>query len=150
MGITVNPFWNIFLIKLLICSKMGESEEIIVILMCEKINKKISKRIVELRKGKNLSQSDLSNTLSISRTTLAHYEVGDRAMPYECLVQIANFFDVSIDYLMGLTEFKEGTKAYNKKFLGDITYAVLCKNLSELEIKHREAINNIVDLISAK
>lgn len=64
-----------------------------------------SKRLKELRSRKKLSQEDLSIAVNIPRATIAGYESGARSLPREQrLKDIANFFGVSIDYMMGRTQ----------------------------------------------
>lgn len=45
--------------------------------------------------------------LNISQSTISAYEKGDRPPDSDILVSIANFFDVSLDYLVGLTDLKK-------------------------------------------
>lgn len=60
-----------------------------------------NKRLVELRKQKNLSQYELAEQLGFSRGKLANYEQGTRQPDFETLQKIADFFGVSLDYLLG-------------------------------------------------
>lgn len=64
----------------------------------------INKRLIQLRKNKKLSQQELSKRLGIARSTLAGYENASREPDIETLEKIANFFDVSLDYLAGRTD----------------------------------------------
>lgn len=61
-------------------------------------------RLILLRKQKKLSQYDAADRLGFSRGKLANYEQGSREPDYETLKHIANFYDVSIDYLLGRTD----------------------------------------------
>ena len=54
-----------------------------------------------LRKEKNLTLEQLAQKLNLSRQVLSRYERGEREADYAVLKKIANFFDVSIDYLLG-------------------------------------------------
>ena len=58
-------------------------------------------RLQELRKGKGLSQDALAVELHIERSTLAGYETGRREPSLRTLCAIANYFNVSVDYLLG-------------------------------------------------
>ncbi|CAN2247250.1 helix-turn-helix domain-containing protein [Bacillus vallismortis] len=60
----------------------------------------LGKRIAALRKEKGLSQYELADRLGFSRGKLANYEQGTREPDYETLIKIADFFDVSTDYLL--------------------------------------------------
>ena len=61
----------------------------------------LSTRIVRLRKSHSLSQKELAITLNISASALCQYEKGSRIPSDEVKAQIADFFHVSIDYLLG-------------------------------------------------
>ena len=61
-------------------------------------------RIVYLRDGKDLKQKELAEILGISRSTLASYEQGRREPDFDTLQKIADYFNVSTDYLLGRTE----------------------------------------------
>ena len=65
-----------------------------------------AKRLSELRKAKGLSQYELADRLGFSRGQLANYEQGKRQPDHEVLGQLADFFEVSTDYLLGRTDIK--------------------------------------------
>ncbi|MDL2212215.1 XRE family transcriptional regulator [Erysipelotrichaceae bacterium OttesenSCG-928-M19] len=58
-------------------------------------------RLKKLRKEKGITQKEISELLNVSRVSYARYETGDRQPPYETLSKIADFFEVSTDYLLG-------------------------------------------------
>lgn len=58
-------------------------------------------RLKMLRKERGISQEILSAALYIDRTTLAGYETGKRMPDVEMMWAIADYFDVTIDYLVG-------------------------------------------------
>ncbi len=64
---------------------------------------KCGDRIAFLREKHRLTQEQLSGKIGISRATLSHYEKNRREPDYETLNKIADFFNVSIDYLLGRT-----------------------------------------------
>ncbi|MEK4233251.1 helix-turn-helix transcriptional regulator [Anoxybacillus sp. FSL W8-0703] len=57
-------------------------------------------RLQELRNEMKLRQEDVAKKIGVGRTTYAMYEQGKREPDYETLLKIANFFGVSIDYLL--------------------------------------------------
>jgi len=65
---------------------------------------KLSERLKTLRSNKDLTQNDFSKTIDITRRALQYYESGDREPNIDKLIEIADFFDVSIDYLVGRTD----------------------------------------------
>ncbi|MEW6065605.1 MAG: S24 family peptidase [Bacillota bacterium] len=60
--------------------------------------------MVQLRNGAGLTQDELSSKLNISRGTYAHYEIGKRNPDYETLKRLADYFGVTVDYLLGRDE----------------------------------------------
>ena len=64
---------------------------------------KFAEQLKKLRKSKNLRQVDLAKELGFARTTIANYEQNNRIPGPETLCKIANYFDVSLDYLFGRT-----------------------------------------------
>lgn len=64
----------------------------------------LGERLTRLRKDRNLTQTEIANRLHISRSTYAQYEVERRVPEYGTLEKMADFFEVSIDYLVGRTD----------------------------------------------
>ena len=60
-------------------------------------------RISELREQKGWTQEELATMIGISRAALSHYEKNRRKPDFETLTQLADLFQVSIDYLIGRT-----------------------------------------------
>ncbi len=60
--------------------------------------------LTSLRKERKLSQKVVAMDLNISQALLSHYEKGVRECSLDLLITIANYFDVSCDYLLGCTE----------------------------------------------
>ena len=65
-----------------------------------------SERLKELRKEKNLTQSQLSKELNVSLGAIGNWETGNRTPDVNTLSFIANYFGVTVDYLVGKTEQK--------------------------------------------
>ena len=61
-------------------------------------------RLKELRKEKHLSQVRLSMELCIPQNSISRFESGVRKPDYDTLIQIADYFNVSIDYLVGRSD----------------------------------------------
>ena len=65
----------------------------------------LGQRLKELRQEKELTQKELADALKINSVTYLHYEKSQREPPLLLLAEMARFFDVSVDYLLGLTDF---------------------------------------------
>lgn len=66
----------------------------------------LSKRIKQLRREQDMTQRELAFLLHVQRTTVAGYETKDRHPQLEIIVDIANIFGVTTDYLLGRTDKK--------------------------------------------
>ena len=66
----------------------------------------IATRLTELRKEKKLSQKDAAKSLGVSQALLSHYEKGIRECGLDFLCRASAFYDVSSDYLLGITDSK--------------------------------------------
>lgn len=62
----------------------------------------LGERLKELREERNLTQRELAKKLGINGVTYLHYEKDQREPPLSLLADMAKFFDVSVDYLLGL------------------------------------------------
>ncbi|ADH59838.1 transcriptional regulator, XRE family [Thermoanaerobacter mathranii subsp. mathranii str. A3] len=63
----------------------------------------LGERIKELRKKKGVTQKELALYLGVSDRAVGYYESGQRTPPPDILQKIADFFNVSVDYLLGRT-----------------------------------------------
>ncbi len=64
------------------------------------------KRIEDLRIDHDLTQQQIANLLHIQREVYRRYEKGTRTIPVEYLIQLADFYEVSLDYLVGRSDQK--------------------------------------------
>ena len=104
----------------------------------------VGKRIKELRANAEISQQELGDLVGVSKVSISGYESGNRIPSLEILIEIANYFNISLDYLVG-----REIKAYNEddnRFVGCIAEPDI-----EIinEIKHYPILyNNILKNIS--
>lgn len=61
-------------------------------------------RLKQLRISHGISQQALALELHVSDTALQNYEYGRRKPPYDTLIALADYFDVSLDYLVGRSD----------------------------------------------
>ncbi|MCM1544305.1 MAG: helix-turn-helix domain-containing protein [Ruminococcus sp.] len=60
-------------------------------------------RLRELRKSRNITQLKLAMDLNISQNSVSRYETGEREAGYAMLIRFADYFNVSVDYLLERT-----------------------------------------------
>lgn len=100
----------------------------------------LSKRLRELRTLKGLNQSDIADLLKVERSTYGKYETGDSSPDYGKLVQLANFFNVNIDYLLGRTDIKTPVEAILEHQNKNLDPAIKeIESLSEESLKELES-----------
>ena len=66
-------------------------------------------RIKDLREDRDLRQTDVAEATGIDQRTLSNYETGKTNPDSFALIRLADFFDVSIDYLLGRTNLRKDT-----------------------------------------
>ena len=89
-----------------------------------------------LRKQKGITQQDMADKLNTSRSCISNYESGNRQPDNETIKLIADYFDVSIDYLLGRSPIKTTFKKES--------------SMNELqEILHRANLARILDVSHA-
>jgi transcriptional regulator with XRE-family HTH domain len=66
----------------------------------------LGKRLKELREEKGLTQKQLAEILHLNSVTYLHYEKSQREPPLSILADMAIYFETSVDYLLGLTDYE--------------------------------------------
>src|SRR6056297_3811948 len=74
-----------------------------------------SSRLRSLRKVNSITQTELSISLGYSRSTIAKYETGNRLPSGQFLMELADYFEVSLDYLLGRTNIKNDYECKKNK-----------------------------------
>ncbi len=91
-------------------------------------------RLRQLREQHRLSQKDLAAFLGVTRQAIASYELGKREPGFNTLIKLADYFNVSADYLLGRVNCND-PNAYiigrNLRLIrGDLTYKQICEKIS--------------------
>ncbi len=71
------------------------------------INMERYERIRSLREDADLTQEKVGKAINIPQRTYAYYESGQRMVPPHVLCSLADFYDVSVDYILGRTASKK-------------------------------------------
>lgn len=61
-------------------------------------------RLKELRSESDTTQQHLAKMLNIKQNTYSQYENGSRQIPIDILIKLAKYYDVSVDYILNLTD----------------------------------------------
>lgn len=65
------------------------------------------KRIRDLREDSDLTQRELAKILQMHKTTYTRYEAGEREIPFSVAIALAKYYQVSLDYIAGITDRKK-------------------------------------------
>lgn len=114
-------------------------------------------RLRYLREENNLSQKELASRLRISNVTLSQYETGARRPDIETLKNIASYFNVSMDYLVGSSSIKSAdSKREHDELLEGFPEGVQILRRANRELtpeakaKMIEIANIFIDSVNAK
>lgn len=95
----------------------------------------IGKIIQQLREEKNMLQADLAQALGVSRTTISNYENSYSYPDLTTLTNIAHYFHVSTDYLLGISEIRNVTTITN------VEETKVLKYYNRLDSENKDYIN---------
>jgi len=114
--------------------------------------KSLGNRIKYLREKHNISQIEFSKKIGVSNAVLSRYESGDRKPDYDILQIIADYFEVSTDYLLGRTDIptltpQEKEEAEFQAFANDPELNVFYKELPESDEEAVRKLRNIWEII---
>jgi len=93
-----------------------------------------------LREDRDLKQIEVANALGTSQQHYSKYETGENEMPIRALMILADFYDVSTDYLLGRTACREGITGQNKRVCTDISAGGLISDIFSLSAEGRTAV----------
>lgn len=80
-------------------------------------------RIRDLREDNDLRQIDIAHKLNITQQQYQRYESGKTAVPVDIVISLANLYEVSVDYLLGLTDKKKASpSSLNERTKKALTY----------------------------
>lgn len=88
---------------------------------------KFGERLKELREDKGLLNKDLAKAINVEPATITNWEKGNRSPKEDVLIKIADYFNCSLDYLLGRTDNKS-SKLVTGKFNDNIVEVEIDKN----------------------
>lgn len=111
---------------------------------------KLGELLAKLRKERGILQKELANYLNVTVATISNYEKGVHAPDYETLVKLADFFDVSTDYLLQRTDYRSSISSLNERLLVDYKVSDLLNAILELDQKSMTALVDYYELLSLR
>ena len=71
-------------------------------------------RLRDIRENRDLKQADIAKLLNVTQQTYSRYETGEISIDKDSLIKLAQYYNTSVDYILGLTDER---KAYPKSIL---------------------------------
>lgn len=105
-------------------------------------------RIRELRESKGLNMKETARLLGIPYTTYVNYEKDQREPTSEVLIQLADFFDTSVDYLVGRTNFSpivSSPRVFPSSFSLEPEEEKMIVKFRALDERGKSAVLNVLD-----
>lgn len=102
-----------------------------------------------LRRSHNLSQAELGKIIYVSGATISNYENNTHLPDVPKLVSLANYFNVSRDYLLGLSNSALTIDFYEKQFLDGVSAIDILRDLGSLSKERQTALSVILHDMSS-
>lgn len=93
--------------------------------------------IRDLREDRDIKQKTIAEYLGVSQQSYSNYENGHREIPIWAVTKLAQFYEVSLDYLLGMDETYAGNINLNGKYLGDVTMHDVVYDIQKLNPQNR-------------
>lgn len=106
--------------------------------------------LAKLRKENGILQKELATYLNVTVATISNYEKGVHSPDYDTLVRLADFFDVSTDYLLQRTDYRASINTLNKPLIIGFTASDLLNAVMELDQRNTEALIDYYKLLSLR
>lgn len=95
----------------------------------------MNSNLEELRENKDLTKTEIAKELGVSDSIYIRWEKGKDIIPTDRLYQLANYYKINIDYILGLTNSKIYIKASNK-----IDLEIISKRVREIRKDYNETL----------
>lgn len=104
----------------------------------------------ELREERGIYQKELASYLNVSISTISNYENGVHFPDLDVLCQIAEFFNISTDYLLGRTQYQYDIKMLNQSLTSEYTVTNLINTIIELPGREKESLLEYVEYLKTR
>lgn len=105
-------------------------------------------QLSELRKDNRYTQKQLAETLNLSDSSISNYEKGTNEPALSTLIKMALLFEVSTDFLLGLTNVRTQYNTKRNEKIGDYGLDIFIEQVLKLDKEHRKMLSVALRLIS--
>lgn len=103
------------------------------------------RRLKDIREDNDINQERMAEILGIKRSTYSMWEIGISIIPLPYLCKLSDYFNLSIDYILGLTNDKG-----NKNLIKGFDTKTLGNNLKNIRLKCELSQENVADILGVK
>ena len=107
-------------------------------------NKEFGKLLAKLRRERGLLQKEVATHLNMTVATISNYEKG---VHLNTLIMLADFYDVSTDYLLRRTNYRAGISSLNRRLSDEYTVSDLINTVIELDARNTQALLDYYELL---
>lgn len=108
------------------------------------------KLLTQLRREKGVLQKDVANQLNVTVATISNYEKGVHLPDLNTLIMLADYFDVSTDYLLQRTDYKSSINMLNHQLSADYTISDMLNTMVELDAHNTQSLLDYCELLTLR
>ena len=112
--------------------------------------KTIQELLRDLREDIDLKQSAVADWIGTTQQQYSKYETGESELPFRALETLADYYNVSVDYIMGRMDCREGLDGINKKVMENCTAGGVISDILSLSSAGRAAVVEYISLQKMK
>ncbi len=101
--------------------------------------------LAELRQDRGMTQQELAGKLNVAKSSISNLETGQRRAHTELICKAARVFNVSTDYLLGLSDFRETFSITGKKYSDGKTVGDILEQILALDSERRHLLCMLLD-----
>lgn len=110
-------------------------------------NLEFGRLLAKLRKEKGVLQKEVATYLNMTVATVSNYEKGVHLPDLNTLIMLADFFDVSTDFLLQRTDYKASISTLNRPLSNEYTVSDLLNTVIELDSRNTQALLDYYELL---
>lgn len=108
----------------------------------------VSERIRDLREEKNNTQADIARVIGTTQQIYSNYELGKCELPVRHLLRLAEYYDVSTDYLLGRVPYPKAPSELSAPFLQQVTLGEFVSRITSFKEQSRRLLVEYVNWLT--
>lgn len=112
--------------------------------------KTVNEIIRDIREDRQLKQSEVAEVLNVQQSYYSKYETGEYEFPARHVITLARYYNVTADYLLGLTDYSHNFEELKKPLFDNMTTGKLLSDVLKLGANGRKAVVEYVQLMLLK